>query len=428
MLLAFAGGVVIIAAFTGMMLWGTIVSKLGVHARSFGVYIYLLLGMVLVALVLAIAGIARFPGQCRTSTSTRNELSQYWPILAVLVLIHCVTAFFLSKPGSADNIDTYTFQRDACRNLLHGTNPFGTTQADIFSPSLTALYYGPNMVLNGRVQIGFQYPPLTLFWALPGYLLGDVRYSYLIAIIISAFLLFAIAPDKHGLGLVSVLLLSPLTFAVENRCWTEPMVLMTLSATVYAAGKKRWWLPIALGLFLASKQYNILALPLIGYFIRPFSWKAYWKLSCQGLGVAAVTILPFAFWNVRGLWHDLILFHLAQPFRLDAVSFAVIFPALEKIGPILVVVFLAWALKAQRRDPAIFPSAYGVAVLLFFATSKQAFANYYFLIAQAFFLSVAALHVFQNDQPEMRNRVESGISADLTWNAPVQSIRSGSRG
>lgn len=39
----------------------------------------------------------------------------------------------------------------------------------------------------------------------------------------------------------------------------------------------------------------------------------------------------------------------------------------------------------------MFPVAYGLAVLLFFSICKQAFANYYFLVGQTFFLSIAAL-------------------------------------
>jgi hypothetical protein len=109
---------------------------------------------------------------------------------------------------------------------------------------ISALFYGPGTVINGRVQVGFQYPPLTLLLVLPVYQVGDVRYSYLFAIIISA-VLFAVCPNARGLWIVSVLLSSPLTFLVEDRCWTEPLVLMTLSATVYAAVKKRWWLPVA---------------------------------------------------------------------------------------------------------------------------------------------------------------------------------------
>jgi hypothetical protein len=254
-----------------------------------------------------------------------------------------------------------------------------------------ALFYGPGMVVNGRVQVGFQYPPLTLLWVLLGYLLGDVRIGYIFAVIISALFSFAICPNKRGLWIVSVLLLSPLTFSVEYLCWTEPLVLLALSATVYAALRKRWRLPVALGLFLATKQYNFLALPFIGYFVHPFQWKGYWKLTGWSLAVAVTTVLPFAVWNFRGLWHDLVLFHLAQPFRQDALSFAVPFPFMLKIGPVLLVAFIAWAIRSGMRNAAMFAAAYGVSLLLFFPTSKQAFANYYFLIAQAFFLAVAAM-------------------------------------
>ena len=290
-------------------------------------------------------------------------------------------------------MDTYTFQRDAGTNLLHGIDPYGSTQGNIFDPRLTSLLYGPGEVINGRVQVGFQYPPLTLLWVLPGYLLGDIRVSYILAVIISAWFLVAMHPGARNLWIVSVLLFSPLTFLVERLCWTEPLVLMALSATVYAAVKKSWWLPIALGLFLATKQYNFLALPLIGFFIDRFEWKAYWKLTGLSLAVGMASVLPFAIWNLRGLWRDLVLFHLVQPFRQDAVSFAVPFPTMMKIGPLLLAAFIAWAIRAGRRNAVMFAAAYGVALLLFVLTSKQAFANYYFLIGQAFFMTAAALPV-----------------------------------
>jgi hypothetical protein len=186
-------------------------------------------------------------------------------------------------------------------------------------------------------------------------------------------------------------LFNPLTFFVEEKCWTEPLVLLTLSATVYAAVKKRWWLPIALGLFLASKQYNVIALPFVACLIHPFRWRAYWRLVGWALLVAAATILPFAMWNARSLWHDLVLFHMAQPFRDDSMSFAVPFPLFRKVGPLILAVFVAWSALTCRRNAAMFAAGYGASILLFFSTSKQAFSNYYFLIGQAFLLAVVAL-------------------------------------
>jgi hypothetical protein len=102
-------------------------------------------------------------------------------------------------------------------------------------------------------------------------------------------------------------------------------------------------------------------------------------------------MVPFACWNFGALWHDLVLFHLAQPFRQDAVSFAVPFPIMLKIGPVFGGAFILWAIQNGARNVAMFAAGYGIALLLFVSTSKQAFANYYFLIAQSLLLAVAVL-------------------------------------
>jgi hypothetical protein len=389
-LLACSGGLVISAALAALILWiGTVAQD--VNAVTRGPSIYILLFIVLAAIALSIAGVYRLQGNIDSDIPVEGGGRELWRILAVLIVVHASFALLFNRAVFGNTIDTFTFQRDACKTLLQGTDPFGGTQANIHDPLHTALFYGPGTVINGRVQVGFQYPPLTLLWALPGYLLGDVRYSYVFAIIISALFSFAICPSLRGLWVVSVLLFSPLTFLVENRCWTEPLVLMTLSATVFAAMKKRWWLPIALGLFLATKQYNVLALPLIGFLICPFRWKAYWKLTGWSLAVCTATVMPFAIWNIRGLWHDLVLFHLAQPFRHDGLSFAVPIPWMTKIGPVLVLAFIAWVIRTGKHTAAVFAASYGVALLLFFSTSQQGMTNYYFLVGQSFFLAVGAL-------------------------------------
>ncbi len=354
------------------------------------------LGFILAAIGLSLVAITRSaqePSAKEASADAPVQIGsrRHWLILSAVILVHSAAAFYLCKAVPAATMDCFTFQRDAAKSLAHGIDPYGMTQVNIYSPTESALYYGPNMVIDGRVQVGLQYPPLTLLWVLPGYLLGDVRYSYILAIIIAALLLFAMVPNARSLWLAVFLLLNPLTFYVENRCFTEPLVLMMLCATMFAAVKRRWWLPVVLGLLLAAKQYNLLALPLAGYLVQPFQWRQYFKLAGTSLAVAAATMLPFACWNFRGLWRDLVLFHLAQPFRADAMSFAVSFPLLLKIGPLILLAFLLWNLRVSARNAAMFAATYGVSVLLFFSTSKQAFCNYYFLIAQSLLLAVAAL-------------------------------------
>ncbi len=391
-LLVWAGSLVTAGTFTEVALWTMIVNeKTTVH--TWGARIYAPLALMLAAIAVGCVAVLRRDRENDQAVGIHQTLRRPWMLFSFLIIIHIAFAFLFCKPGSSPRIDTFTFQRDACKSLVQGIDPFGSTQANVFDAYQTTLFFGPGMVVNGRVQVGFQYPPLTLLWVLPGYLLGDVRLSYILAIVISAMLWFRIRSDKGGLAIVAVLLLSPVTFLVEDLCWTEPLVLMMLSATIYAAVKKRWWLPIALGLFLATKQYNFLALPFIGYFVRPFQWKACFKLAGTALAVAVATILPFAVWNLRGLWHDLVLFHLAQPFRADAASFAVPFPWMLKVGPLLLLAFIVGAIMVGTRNAAMFAAAYATALLLFVATNKQAFPNYYFLIGVTFFLAALALPV-----------------------------------
>ncbi|MGA3032888.1 MAG: hypothetical protein ABSD70_06370 [Terracidiphilus sp.] len=320
--------------------------------------------------------------------------------MAALVLLHCGLAwrFVHNAPPLTD---CYVFQRDAVNDLLHGVDPYGGTRPDIYDAHQTAEFYTAETEINGRVQVGLQYPPVTLLSALPGVLMGDLRYGYIAAMALAAVFLFAAMPDARGLSLATVVLLSPVTFVVEGMSWTEPLVWMLLCATFYAALKRPRWLPLALGLFLASKQYNVLALPFLGYWLRGFDWRGYWRLLGGAIAVALVTMLPFAVWNFHALWHDLVWFHLAQPMRPDAVSFAVLYPPALEIGPLLVLAFIAWALLRTARRAELFPAAYAMAMLLLVATSKQAFMNYYFLIALCFLLAGAALW------PERQSATES---------------------
>lgn len=343
------------------------------------------------ATVLGVSAFALSVKEAHAKAPDARDSRSSWRVLAVLLVLHAVAGVIVVRAVPAEAIDCYTFQREAAQRLLHGIDPFGGTEANVYDAHDTSRFYGSGMVLDGRVQVGFQYPPITLLWVLPGYLLGDVRYSYIVAVMFSAVFLFAIYPHRRSAGIAALLLLNPFTFYVESRSWTEPLVLMVLSATLYAAMKQRAWLPFALGLFLATKQYNFLALPFMGFLIQPFQWRSFAKLMANSLVIAAATAVPFAMWNIRGLWHDLVLFHLAQPFRSDALSFAVPFPLFLKVGPLLCLAFMVWGMRVGKRHAAMFAAGYGIALLLFVSTSKQAFSNYYFLIAQALLLAAAAL-------------------------------------
>jgi uncharacterized membrane protein len=65
---------------------------------------------------------------------------------------------------------------------------------------------------------------------------------------------------------------------------------------------------------------------------------------------------------------------------------------MRTVGPLVLVAFLVWVVSRTRsRNASMFAASYAVAVLIFFSTSKQAFANYYFLIGHGLLTAVVAL-------------------------------------
>jgi hypothetical protein len=313
--------------------------------------------------------------------------------LAVLLLVHGAVSIHILRKTYPMSIDCFTFQQSSVRTLLSGHDPYGRTQLDIYDAGHSRVFYSPsNIDPDGRILVGLPYPPVTFLSALPGYLLGDIRYGFLIAILLSACLVFALMPDIRGFAVAAFLLLNPMSFRVEKLCWTEPLVWLLLCAASWAAVKAPRLLPIAAGLFLAVKQYNVMALPLL-VLLSPFPprLKRTAAVLAKAVIVTCATLLPFALWSPRGFWHDLVVFHVDQPFRSDALSFAVLHPWMLKLAGPLVLCYLALIAWRLRKNPLNFAAAYGVALLLCFAFSKQAFQNYYFLISLAFLLAGAQL-------------------------------------
>jgi hypothetical protein len=407
-LLASAGGAVLCGVYIVILIvWASTPSGESPRFRdTWEETTYFPLSMMIVALMLGIIGIWWQGTEEARSATTVKGRGQVWTLFIALAVMHFGMALLACRPGSGNGIDTYTFANDSCKRLLQGINPYasGATHANIYPQHEAEFFYGSELSTDGQVLVGYPYPPLALLWFLPGYLLGNIQYSSVLAVMVSALFLLKLNPNLWGLWTAAVLLLNPLTWFAENRCWTEPLVLMMLSILVYGAIKKHWWLPIVLGLFLATKQYNVLALPLIGFLVQPFQWRAYWKLLGSSLIVASATVLPFALWDFHGLWHDLAVYLLALPPRPDALSFAARFPFLKSVGPVLVLALVIWLMRIGQRTASTFSSAYGLVLLLFFITSKQAFLNYYLLIASALFLAVAALPLGPESTLEMSSK------------------------
>ena len=350
-----------------------------------------------------------------------------WPLMAIMVLAFCVAgkvAFNASYkfPG----IDVFMFQSGASHAVLHGINPYAMKYPNIYDPGTR--FYGPGIVQNvgmipqgfvelwhqilpevvdasgrfpigaryqhiigdsGTLSVGCPYPPLSVLMAIPGYVLGgDVRYSLLLAMGLSAGLIAAARPNRVAALAATFLLLMPRALYVLELSWTEPFLVLTFSLLMFCACRWPKALPYALGLYLSTKQYTVLTLPLLPLLIDgPHHWRTMGRLLLKAGIVVAVINLPFLFWDIHAFMRSLVLFQLLQSFRTDALSYLVFihrcvpgFPVPSWIALLPLVVVIPLCLRRVTSSPAGFAAAVTAVHLFFFAFNKQAFCNYYYFV------------------------------------------------
>jgi hypothetical protein len=332
---------------------------------------------------LAVAMIAR-PG--------RDPIDlRFWALIG----IHFALGVWLIVHTPEPLIDVFVFQQQGSADFLSGQNPYSIRDfPDIYGPG--SGLYGPGLVEDGKLTFGFTYPPLSLFMALPGYLIGgDFRYSQLVAMELTAILMALAVPSRVATLAALLFLFSPRGLFVLEQGWTEPFVVLLLAGTVFAAARSTRAVPLALGALVAVKQHLVLALPLALPFLArsgPEAWRIGWRSALVALLVSA----PLILWNVPDFVRSTLILHLEQPFRADSMSF----PAwLSTNGEPGLPTWLAFALLVPAtviawiripRTPAGFALAVAFVYMVFFAFSKQAFVHYYWFVMAAACLALAA--------------------------------------
>jgi hypothetical protein len=314
--------------------------------------------------------------------------------LAGLLTLHALLGMWVLRTSPEPHIDVFYFQRDSCNALLHGTNPYTITFPNIYGDATP--FYGPGATWHGRLKFGFIYPPLSLFMALPGHLLGDYRYSQLFAIEAAAALMAFSSREKTAPLAAALFLMTPRSFFVLEQGWTEPFAVFLLAATVFCAHRARPAVPYVLGLLLCVKQYLVFACIPALFLVSRGDGRATRAFVLKTLATVLVVTLPLALWNARAFLDDIVMMQLRQPFRRDALSYLawlardrpVPLPAWVALAPTLLATALAW--WRLPRTPSGFAGAVAIVMFTFIAFNKQAFANYYYFVIGALCCAVAA--------------------------------------
>ena len=333
------------------------------------------------AALLTLAGLADVP-----------PLRRVW--FPLVLLLYLLLGAWVIAHAPEPAIDVFIFQQQGSAALLDGRNPYAITFPNIYGDDPV---YGPGLVNGDRLAFGFPYPPLSLFLALPGYLIaGDHRYAQLLALGVAGALLALARPGRLGALAAVLLLFSPRIFFVLEQGWTEPFAILLLAATVCCACRWPRALPVALGLLLAVKQ-TLVFVPLLVPLLRGglAHWRESWPLLWRAAAVALVVSLPLALGAPRDFVWSVVTLQIYQPLREDALSYVAWLarsgmPAPTWLAFAMVLLAAALALWRAARTPAGFAAGVALAFLAFFAFNKQAFCNYYFFVLGALCCALAA--------------------------------------
>lgn len=280
----------------------------------------------------------------------------------LLVVPHLLLGLWVIRHSPFPHIDVYYFQHDGVDALLHGNNPYTLTFPNIYGDDTK--FYGPNLSVEGRLQFGFPYPPLNLFLALPGHLLGDFRYSQLFSLEAAALLLAYSGSAEAGPLGATILLYTPRSFFVLEQGWTEPFVVLLLCAVVFCSRRWARSLPFVAGAFLAVKQYLLFAVvPMALLFERPLRAAAFPRFLLLAMLTALALTLPLALWDFHAFSWSTLELQLHQPFRNDALSYLAAIARLTGValpGGVAVipaVVATVFALRRAAPTPSGFAAA-----------------------------------------------------------------------
>ncbi len=280
---------------------------------------------------------------------------------------------FAASP--APGIDVWDIHQQGARALLSGLPVYGGAMHTVDSHSFA------------RTIDAYAYPPLNLLLTTVAYAVtGETRHAQLVCVVLGALFFWRTARRRVEPGdplpelLVACLVFHPRGLFTLEQAWGEPLALPFLGAFVYFLGEgRRTAAAVALGLLCATKQHFVLYLP-FALLLPGVGWRG----VALAVGTAVATFLPFLVWSPGGLWTDLVMHHITNPFRADSLSLPAWFAhqGLRLPGWLgFAGVGVVWAvtLRSRHRPEAVLLGS-ALAFGVFFILGRQAFCNYYYQV------------------------------------------------
>src|SRR4051794_18553922 len=241
------------------------------------------------------------------------------------------------------------------------------------------------------LQAIYPYLPWTTVLLAPfRWLTTDVRAGLLLATLITSWQVRRLAPAAPA-ALALLVLIHPHWIFLIDQSWTEPLVLVLLTAALLAISRGRPGVAIvALAAALACKQHVVLLLPLFAI------WPSFGlRRTVQSAALAFVAVLPWLVWSPHQFWHDPVKANL----DLGVIPRALCIPSLLLRHDIevgfwftLLVLGAAYAVVLLRVRRSTSGLALGSALVLLALdlANKQSFFNHYTLPLGLLVVALAA--------------------------------------
>ncbi len=308
-----------------------------------------------------------------------------WPALviawAVVPLVRAETIGAAPDPG----IDVFVTNTLASDYLLAGKNPYAGDYPDVY---------------EGRYdyQPGFFYWPAYLFWATPfRALLGDVRWAMIAADLLTAAALVVVGrklnfPATTTAMLPLVWLAHPVSLLVLELAWIDPLLIAGVAVLMACLLSRRWLaVGIVLGIVAATKQYGTLIGVMTMVYVFAHHRDAARRVLLSSAATWSLLMLPFVFLDWRALFDNTIGVYISAAVRPDALSLVAHLQNTFDItlpGGLLLAVYLSavaggcwWLAKRKQADLAQWAGMLATVMGTIFLFGKQAFCNYYFVVA-----------------------------------------------
>lgn len=301
-----------------------------------------------------------------------------------LIVIAFIVRFFMVWSSPNPRIDTYYILYEGALGLLHGLNPYQMT--------FTPLYVG-------ITSDYFTYQPGALLLTLPSSLfLGDPRYAFIIADIVTVVFLYRLARNKTTLyPIIYLFLYSPMALYVLEESYGDILLNPLLFAALYFSYKKKHILKaFSFGLFLTIKTFNFSLFP---FFLKRLG------TTKRDVGIILTTVLfltlPFFMWSPKDFLHDTIGSYLYNPIPFTVYTKSLSLSALvyhlsglllslSNLLPLFITFYLYILLRENIFSTVSqFLLAAFSWIFLFTFIAQQAFVNHYYFLSNILLFAMA---------------------------------------